>query len=372
MYESYAGDVQGLCKYALHFGGACVCICVCQSTVRAVDDFLCRTIHNVLLIHNVLMRVPLCGDVGNTTHRIAPQRLLRLYCRQLQIFKAVGNQNHPYLKFSTGNTKTLKGDPEARGLNVRQMVIDFHKQHYTPGNMTACILGNGTLDELEAVAKRCFAPSASAPRTATAAVASALPPAAAAAVPPPPAFALPWQPGTPCAWPLLVCVNPSKPKARSLKMRWTVPPVLTRADGTPSRLLSHIIGHEGEGSLHAALKSAGLIQALSAGTSTSHDDFSVFAVTISLTTKGLQEWTTVVEAVFRIIQRVKAASAVELAEIWSEMVQMSEIRFRFLEKSRPYGNQFLVFVENLLENTDGVGAPHQCSLGVAACYFCFC
>ena len=34
-------------------------------------------------------------------------------------------------------------------------------------------------------------------------------------------------------------------------------------------------------------------------------------------------------------------------------------------------NQFIVFTENLLENTDGVadgvGAPHQCSLGTAAC-----
>ena len=28
----------------------------------------------------------------------------------------------------------------------------------------------------------------------------------------------------------------------------------------------------------------------------------------------------------------------------------------------------LFFTENLLENTDGVGAPQQCSLGTAACY----
>ena len=28
--------------------------------------------------------------------------------------------------------------------------------------------------------------------------------------------------------------------------------------------------------------------------------------------------------------------------------------------------------ENLLRHTDGGGAPHHCSLGAAACYFCSC
>lgn len=121
------------------------------------------------------------------------------------------------------------------------------------------------------MARRCFAP---APATAPApppppeaaregggtvagaeSSASALASASAPAVV---AMALPWVPGVPCQWPLLVCIDPSKPKLRSLKMRWSLPPVMTRAEGTPSRLLGHIIGHEGEGSLHAALKSGGM------------------------------------------------------------------------------------------------------------------
>ena len=33
--------------------------------------------------------------------------------------------------------------------------------------------------------------------------------------------------------------------------------------------------------------------------------------------------------------------------------------------------EILLATENLLENTDGVGAPHRCSLGAAACYLLF-
>ena len=41
-------------------------------------------------------------------------------------------------------------------------------------------------------------------------------------------------------------------------------------------MLSHLLGHEGPGSLYAALQDQGLANALSSGTRTELEDFSLF------------------------------------------------------------------------------------------------
>jgi secreted Zn-dependent insulinase-like peptidase len=52
-------------------------------------------------------------------------------------------KNHPYLKFSTGNSTTL-----AIEKGTLAAVAAFHKQHYFPANMSACVLGSASLDEV--------------------------------------------------------------------------------------------------------------------------------------------------------------------------------------------------------------------------------
>lgn len=43
-------------------------------------------------------------------------------------------------------------------------------------------------------------------------------------------------------------------------------------------MLSHLLGHEGPGSLYAALQDQGLANSLSSGLRTEHEDFSLFQV----------------------------------------------------------------------------------------------
>ena len=61
------------------------------------------------------------------------------------------DQTHQFAKFSTGNKKTLKENPEANGIDVRASVLQFYSQHYSANTMCLCVLGKASLDELYAM-----------------------------------------------------------------------------------------------------------------------------------------------------------------------------------------------------------------------------
>ena len=65
---------------------------------------------------------------------------------------------------------------------------------------------------------------------------------------------------------------------RSLSVWWALPPLHPLYRSKPHRILSHLIGHEGEGSLLSLLKSKGWCDALSAGETNSNSDFALFEV----------------------------------------------------------------------------------------------
>ncbi len=66
--------------------------------------------------------------------------------RKRQLLKLLGNQNHPYSKFSTGNTETLRGI-SADLLNKK--LKNFYEKYYKSQNMKLAVISNSTLDELQ-------------------------------------------------------------------------------------------------------------------------------------------------------------------------------------------------------------------------------
>lgn len=68
--------------------------------------------------------------------------------RLYQLDKFTSNSAHPYSGFSTGNYQTLHTDPVAKGVDVRDILIDFHKQHYSSNLMSLVILGKEDLNTL--------------------------------------------------------------------------------------------------------------------------------------------------------------------------------------------------------------------------------
>ena len=48
-------------------------------------------------------------------------------CRLQQLQFHTSREGHPFRKFSWGNKKSLIEDPTARGLDVRERLLDYYK-----------------------------------------------------------------------------------------------------------------------------------------------------------------------------------------------------------------------------------------------------
>lgn len=251
--------------------------------------------------------------------------------RLLQVLKAAADvPHHPWAKFSTGNSTTLRGGGDA----TRSALLDFHGLHYVASRMALVVLGAGdSLDILEATVRQTFAAVPSAPRVPAGEAADALHVAAEAAAPPrPDAFESPFASG---CLPRVLHVSPLK-ELRELCLLWPAPAVRHRYRSDPSHLCSHLLGHEGEGSALSALQDLGWATALSAGLRCNDARFSLFQVKITLTVAGEASWRRVVSLVDSHCALLRAMGDREMQRHWAECVSMRRLGFEFLEKSAPY------------------------------------
>lgn len=76
--------------------------------------------------------------------------------RHWQILASLANPDHPLSLFTWGNVKSLKTDPEAAGVPIRDRLLDFWRTHYSADRMTLCLLSDEPLDTLEELARKNF------------------------------------------------------------------------------------------------------------------------------------------------------------------------------------------------------------------------
>ena len=101
-------------------------------------------------------------------------------------------------------------------------------------------------------------------------------------------------------------------------------------ESQPSRYISHLIGHEGPGSILAYTKAKGWVNGLSAGPSSVCPGSALFQISIKLTEEGLKVYREIVEVVFQYISLIKESPPQKW--IFDEVKGMSEVDFMYQEK----------------------------------------
>jgi insulysin len=162
-----------------------------------------------------------------------------------QLEKSLSNPKHPYCHFSTGNFEVLKSQPEARGVDVRQKFMDFHEKHYSANRMKLVVLGREPLDVLEGWAADLFAGVRNKHLEQNR-----------------------WDKEQPFGEEDLLTQCFAKPVMDSRQLDLSFPFIDEEQlfESQPSRYISHLIGHEGPGSIMSYIKSKGWANGLSAGT----------------------------------------------------------------------------------------------------------
>lgn len=221
--------------------------------------------------------------------------------------KQAMNPNHPYASFSTGNLDTLSDRPDSR---IRDELLAFYDQHYSADRMTLVIAGNHPLEQLRTWAEQQFS---DVPVRQTAPKANNEPLFIAEQLP------------------LDMTIQPIK-ELRRLQFTFPMPETQSLYAHKPIQLLSHILGHEGDGSLLALLKQQGWAEGLSAGQALSTERDATLMVQIQLTRDGLQHIDQISELLFAKIEQIKS-SAIP-AHIINEQQAIADLGFRFKEQGR--------------------------------------
>ena len=222
--------------------------------------------------------------------------------RSSYVEKQVMDRNHPGSNFSVGSLETLAGD-------VRTDLIEFYRTHYSADQMALVVLGNQSLDQLNAWVTEKFAQI---PRR------SIAKPAALG-----PIFA----PGT---LPRSLTYQTVK-DAREVVYNFPVPELDTYFREKPGLYLANLLGHEGTGSLHAQLKARGWIESLGASAQRYDSENALVTVSIELTNEGYRHIPDITRALFEYVDLIRANGIAKWR--YEEQAKIANLAFRFQEKS---------------------------------------
>jgi len=229
--------------------------------------------------------------------------------RDNQLDKCTSDPTHPYSKFGTGNKETLGDGPSRLGIDVRAALLKFHKEHYSAGRSTLCVVGSESVGELESWVREFF--SSYSNNSSKSPVFNALNPS-----------------------PLRLWIVPIK-DTRTLTVSWVLPALRSQWRSKPLSYLSHLIGHEGPGSILSALMARGWATGLYAGESEETTCFSKFDVQVTLSPEGLAHSEGVLGVLFAYLGMLDAQGPQKWA--WEEDGGVKGTQFKFMNKQQPMG-----------------------------------
>ena len=232
--------------------------------------------------------------------------------RLMQLFRSGARSTHPLSKYGTGNLVTLQKTPKEQGVDVRAALLKFHKTYYSANMMRLVVLGREGLDELQAAVE---AAGFGAIHNDDVAV---------------PAFdGEPYGVGQLQTEVHAVTIKDS----RTIELSFFLPPARASYRTKPANILSHLVGHEGAGSLLSHLKAGGWVNELSAGLWNDNSDFATFAISLEATEAGIEARYEVVSACFAYLRMLREAGPQQW--VYDECSSVAAMSFRFKAKEDP-------------------------------------
>ncbi|XP_048268577.1 insulin-degrading enzyme isoform X2 [Bombus affinis] len=248
----------------------------------------------------------------NAIHMECKKNLANDTWRLDQLDRSSADPNHPFSKFATGNKETLDIIPKQKGINVREKLLEFHNKFYSSNIMALSVFGKESLDELEQMVVELFSQVKNKDIT----------------VPTWPEHPFNSKQHFQNRW----YIVPIK-DIRNLYIIFPIPDLRKHYKSAPAHYISHLLGHEGEGSLLSLLKAKGWCNSLGSGKRLGARGFSFFAVFVDLTEEGIQHVDDIVLLTFQYINMLNEHGPVEW--IYNEYRDIANINFRFKEKGYP-------------------------------------
>lgn len=231
--------------------------------------------------------------------------------RLAQLERTLSREDHPYSNFGTGNLVTLRDQPQARGENIRDVLIDFYNRHYSANLMRLVVYGRESLEELESMVVTKFVHIPNRNRHPTQ-----------------------WK-GMPLSsdhFGKLIKAHTIK-DLRTLYLIWQLPDLAEYRLSKPEHYFTHLLGHEGQGSILSLLKVKGWATDLGAGTEADTQGFSLLQISIELSSSGADHIDEIIKIVFQYLQMLRTVGL--QSWVYEENQKLEQLAFRFKEKGSP-------------------------------------
>ncbi len=249
--------------------------------------------------------------------------------RQHYIEKELSNPNHPFRQFSIGNSKTLSHI-------TQEELKTFWEESYSADLMKVVVLSNQPLSELIPLTDKLFSKIKTVPQ----------------------------KPKSPLGKTFqyeghLVAIEPIK-QQHSLNIIFELPAsFVSLKRSKPERILSYLLGHEGEGSLIATLREEHLAETLSCGAMRLSKDNVFFVIDIDLTPQGLKNLKEVYERVFQALYLLKTETPPSF--LFEEMHQNERLNYQYQQKM-PVFAELMTHAHYLLQESSLSTYPEETML----------
>ena len=215
------------------------------------------------------------------------------------------NPAHPSSRFTVGTLETLR---DRETLSARERMLMFYEKYYSANLMALAVVGRDSLDKLEELVIAKFSDinnnGVEQPRHEQPYFNRGLMPARIDAIP--------------------------EKEVYSLSFSFPVPSTYTEYQSSPLGYLSHLLGHEGPGSLFDVLKQKGWVESLKAGPEFMDRVQGSFSVSMGLTQEGLDEIASIGEFLFRTINLIREGGIEEWR--FDEQAKLGQIAFRYAQE----------------------------------------
>ncbi|MCF7806320.1 MAG: insulinase family protein [Simkaniaceae bacterium] len=268
-------------------------------------DRLSQFFVSPLLSQSCVEREYKAVDNENTIYNNSDSR------RKWRILSTTSAKEHPFSRFSTGNSQTLSKIPP-------ETLHAWFEENYAPEYMTLCLYSNETLDAMTETCSQTF-------------------------------INIPHRKGPSKQYQLIfsnqqkghvVSVKPIQ-NIKQLDLTWEIPfKKGTQLNLMSANFIASLLESKMEGSLYQSLLKQHLIDSIDAGAFRLSDNNILFTISIGLTEKGLDDKEAVIEKIYQTIAALKTKPLPSY--LFQEMQTMQTLNYEF--ENRP-NDPFMMVME---------------------------
>ncbi|RLN57923.1 hypothetical protein BBJ29_009928 [Phytophthora kernoviae] len=230
-----------------------------------------------------------------------------------QLERGQGNPRHPYHKFGVGNKETLSVIPTDKGIDVREALLKFYKKFYSASIMMLVVYGKENVDTLSKWVREFFTEIPNSGQQS-------------------PQFDEE-QPYTADQLGRRLEVVPVM-DWKVVQCSWVLPSLRGKGySQQQASVLSHLIGHEGQGSLLSYLKRKKWANGVYAGIVEEYDEFSLFVASFDATEEGVERADDILRAMFQYMHLMLSSPWEKW--VFDELENLSLTHYMFQSKSPP-------------------------------------